>query len=257
METIISDLSTLSPSLEPPPRRRQWLRPVLLGCLAAAVVAASFFLFRTETGRQLVDLRQLEATGQDSRRWVVHHPFAAPLIFLTLYIACAILVLPVWWLQVLAGYAWGLVVGLSWSLAGHAAASVTVLYFSRWLGGEWVRTRAGRRMAKLQRLSERLGHRGLLVVVAARVCYVVPYGLSNYLFGLTNIRARDAALGSIIGGLPISAGYVAVGARPALLTDWRFWTAIGAINLLLLGPVGLRYFGGRLRRGRREEPAAG
>src|SRR5206468_9816968 len=105
-------------------------------------------------------------------------------------------------------------------------------------------------MAKWQRLSERLGHRGLLVVIAARVCYIVPYGLSNYLFGLTHIRARDAALGSIIGGLPISAGYVAVGARPVLLADWRFWTAVGGINLLLLGPVAVRYVVGRLRRRR-------
>jgi uncharacterized membrane protein YdjX (TVP38/TMEM64 family) len=212
------------------------------------MTAASYFLFRTETGRQLIDLRQLAATGQDARAWVAHHRFAAPFIFLTLYVACALLVLPVWWLQVLSGYAWGLGTGLAWSLAGHATASVTVLYFSRWLGGEWARTRAGHRMAKLQRLSQRLGHRGLLVVIAARVCYVVPYSLSNYLFGLTHIRARDAALGSLIGGLPISAGYVAVGARPALLTDWRFWAAVVGINLLLLGPVAVRFVVARMRR---------
>ena len=109
MATTLTDLPTISPALAPPPgRSRPWLRPVLLGGLIVAIAVASYFLFRTDAGRQLIDLRQLEATGQDARRWVAHHPFAAPFIFLTFYIACAMLVLPVWWLQILSGYAWGL-----------------------------------------------------------------------------------------------------------------------------------------------------
>jgi uncharacterized membrane protein YdjX (TVP38/TMEM64 family) len=110
-----------------------------------------------------------------------------------------------------------------------------------------VQAKAGHKMAKFKRISERMGNNGLLVVLAARLCYVVPYGLSNYLFGITKIRARDAALGTVLGSLPVVAGWVAIGASPGVLVDWRFWAAIVAINLLLLVPLAIRYFGQKKR----------
>jgi uncharacterized membrane protein YdjX (TVP38/TMEM64 family) len=219
---------------------RGLLRLILLVCLVCAIVAASVFLFSTEAGRGLVDREQLKGTGQEVRVWVANHPIAAPAIFLTLYVTCSILALPVWWLQILSGYAWGLYLGTAWSLAGHTCGSVVTLYFARWLGAAWVQAKAGKRMAKFRRLSEKMGHNGLLVVLAARLCHAVPYALSNYLFGITHIRARDVAVGTMIGGLPVVAGWVAIGASPGLLADWRFWAVIIGINVGLLVPLAIR-----------------
>jgi uncharacterized membrane protein YdjX (TVP38/TMEM64 family) len=227
---------------------RTLLRVILLGCLLCAIVLSSIGLFGTETGRNLRDVQQLRATGAGARAWVVAHPAASPALFLAVYIACAILALPVWWLQILSGYAWGLAGGIAWSLIGHTFGSVLTMYVVRWLGGEWFHTRASRKMARFRRIAEGLGHNGLLVVLAARVCYVVPYGLSNYLFALTRIRGRDAALGTLLGGLPVVAGWVAIGARPAVLVDWRFWAVVIGTNVVLLAPLAIRYFA-RRRRG--------
>jgi uncharacterized membrane protein YdjX (TVP38/TMEM64 family) len=220
-----------------------------VGCLLCAILLASVGLFGTETGRSLRDVQRLQATGADVRLWVAWHPAAAPAVFLTIYITCAILALPVWWLQILSGYAWGLAGGIALSLAGHICGSVVTMYVVRWLGGEWFHARASHKMARFRRITEGLGHNGLLVVLAARVCYVVPYGLSNYLFALTRIRGRDAALGTLLGGLPVVAGWVAIGARPAVLVDWRFWTVIVGTNVILLAPLAVRFFA-RKRRAR-------
>lgn len=224
---------------------RTLLRVILLGCLLCAILLASVWLFGTETGRNLRDVQQLRGTGADARRWVAAHPAAAPVLFLTVYIACAVLALPVWWLQILSGYAWGLAGGIAWSLGAHTCGSVVAMYFVRWLGGAWFHARANRKMARFRRIAEGLGHNGLLVVLAARVCYVVPYGLSNYLFALTRIRGRDAAIGTLLGGFPVVAGWVAIGARPAVLADWRFWAVIIGTNVVLLAPLAVRYFARR------------
>ena len=148
------------------PRPRVLPRVALLLCLVCAIVAASALLFGTDVGRRLVDRNQIAGVGEGVHRWVRHRPLAAPLTFVTLYVALSLLALPVWWLQVLAGYAFGLVVGVAWCLCGACCGSVSTLYFARWLGGEWIRAKAGGKMAKFNRLTEAVGHNGLLVVLA-------------------------------------------------------------------------------------------
>jgi uncharacterized membrane protein YdjX (TVP38/TMEM64 family) len=233
-------LDNVATAPDVPPRTL--VRVILLGCLLCAVLLASVWLFGTETGRNLRDVQQLRGTGADARSWVTAHPAAAPVLFLSVYVACAILALPVWWLQILSGYAWGLAGGIGWSLVAHTCGSVVAMYFVRWLGGAWFHARANRKMARFRRIAEGLGHNGLLVVLAARVCYIVPYGLSNYLFALTRIRGRDAAIGTLLGGFPVVAGWVAIGAWPAVLADWRFWAVIIGTNVVLLAPLAVRYW---------------
>jgi uncharacterized membrane protein YdjX (TVP38/TMEM64 family) len=70
---------------------------------------------------------------------------------------------------------------------------------------------------------------------------MLPFGLSNYLFGLTRITIMDVVLGTMGGGLPAVAFYVALGVGRHLLRDWRFWTTLGAVNIVLLVPLALRY----------------
>ncbi len=183
-------------------------------------------------------LRQL---GRAVQAWVADHRIVAPLLFLLAYVSCALLALPVWWLQVLAGFGFGLVMGIGWSLAGAVAGTVLAMSASRWLGAERMTRRAAGRLRTLRRLDRRLGRNGLLVVMAVRLCYVLPFGLSNYLFGITRMTVRDAALGSLLGGFPAIAVYVAIGVDPRLLTSPRFIVTVAGVNVLLLLPLALRY----------------
>ena len=164
-------------------------------------------------------------------------------MFVTAYVVCAILLLPVWWLQIISGFAFGIVAGLGSVMLGSTVGALATAVVSAWLGEDFVRSRVigdskgARRLNKAMAL---LGRNGLLVVFICRLSYPIPYGVSNYLFGLTGIKRRDIAIGTALGGLPVYAGWVAAGARPDWLSHWEFWAIVIGINLLVLTPLLLR-----------------
>ena len=205
---------------------------LLLGLMSLAIVAAYVF-FKTSFGEKLRDHKLVAA-------WVGSHRVIAPLMLAGVYFLFAVLMLPVWWLQVLAGYCFGLVMGALWCEVGAVAGAVMSLLLSRWLVGEWFHRRYESRMSKLHAFNEKLGHNGLLVVMGVRLCHMLPFGVSNYLFGLTRITIAEVGLGTLGGGLPAIAFCVAIGAghHPR---DWRVWTVLGAINLVMLIPLIMRY----------------
>ena len=45
-------------------------------------------------------------------------------------------------------------------------------------------------MVKLRKLDEKLDHNGLLVIMLARLMHVVPFGISNFMFGLIGISVE-------------------------------------------------------------------
>ena len=71
-----------------------------------------------------------------------------------------------------------------------------------------------------------------------RLCHILPFGVSNYLFGLTRITPANVFLGTLGGGTPAIGGYVLVGA--GLAKHWRPWAVLVAINVILLMPLAVR-----------------
>ena len=61
--------------------------------------------------------------GQDVREWVARHPIIAPTAYIAAYVVIGALGFPVWWLQVLGGYGFGLVFGVIWSMTGAFSSS--------------------------------------------------------------------------------------------------------------------------------------
>jgi uncharacterized membrane protein YdjX (TVP38/TMEM64 family) len=109
----------------------------------------------------------------------------------------------------------------------------------------------------MERVMAGVDRNGLLVVLICRLSYPVPYGVSNYLFGLTGIKLRDIAVGTALGGAPVYAGWVAAGARPDWIGRWEFWAVVVGANLLILGPLLIRSMRAAARRPRPEERRAG
>ncbi len=215
------------------------LRLLVLCLLLAAILTGVGLLIFTEQGRQLAS--NPHALGQDVHNWVARHPVIAPTVYIAAFVLIGILGLPVWWLQVLGGYGFGLLFGILWSLAGATISATATATFFRWLGGEWFHSKVEARIAKLRELDEKLGHNGFLVVMAVRLAHFLPFGLSNYAFGLIGISAINVAIGSLLGGIPSTTVYVSIGSHPHLIHDWRFLCALAVMNLILLGPLLLRY----------------
>jgi len=223
-------------------RAAKFARIGMLVLLVCAIAAAMWFFFGTERGSAVLhDPERRRQLGQHARQWVRHHRLIAPLAYVGIYVLLVLLLLPVWWVQILAGVAFGLLGGVLWSQAAATVAAVCIVYLSRWLAGEWFHNRVEAKLARLRDLDEKLGHNGFLVVMGVRLVHFMPFGASNYIFGITRIPVVDVALGTFLGGIPSTAFYLGLGAGYHPFRNPTFMGVLVGINLVLLVPVALRY----------------
>src|SRR5947209_6122826 len=137
-----------------PKRRRRWIRVVLIAVLFVLLCGAIYFLFFTAAGQELRGNRkQLEA---DVRALVHRHRLIAPAMYLSVYLLFAVLALPVWWLQLVAGMAFGLWLGTLWSVIGATAGAAITVVVSRWIAADWFHERIESRMDRLRKLDRTL-----------------------------------------------------------------------------------------------------
>lgn len=221
-------------------RRSGAVRWAVLALLIVVVALVVWFVFFTERGKHLRD--DPHQFRHDFRSWVDRHSIAAPAAFVIIYVAAGLCLLPVWWLQVLAGYVFGFWWGILWSMLGATTSSGTAALVSRVVVGEWFHSKVEAKRAKLREIDERLGHNGFLVVMATRLMHFVPFGPANYLFGLTRISLTDVLLGTLLGNIPAIAFYAAMGSGMHPWNNWRFMAALAAVNVVLLVPVAIRYW---------------
>lgn len=222
---------------------RRRVRLVVLAILLTGAVLASIWLVGTEDGRRYLDRAYLAQVGEQARGWMQRNPALTLGSFVLAYCVCAVFLLPVWWIQMLSGFALGIWGGVGWIMVCSTAGALLTAQVSRWLGEEWVRERIvghGKIARRMRRVAELAGRNGLLLVLISRLSYPVPYGVSNYLFGLLNLRRSHIAIGTALGGTPVYAGWVAAGARPDWLGRWEFWVVTIGVNLALLVPLLVR-----------------
>jgi len=237
-----SHLPAATPLVDPsavPKRQRRWIRLVLIALLAVLLCCAVYFLFFTAPGQELRGNRkQLEA---DVRALVRRHRLIAPALYLSAYLLFAVLALPVWWLQLVAGMAFGLWLGTLWSVIGATVGAAITVVVSRWIAADWFHERVESRMDRLRKLDRTLGHNGLLVVMTVRLVHLLPFGLCNYALGLVQVRLTEVIIGTFLGSIPVVAFSVGEGAGMHPWRNWKFMTVLVALNVLMLLPLGARY----------------
>lgn len=215
------------------------IRLIALGLLIVAIIAAASSLFFTERGQWI--RQHPHDAGKAFQHWVEGHRTIAPLTYIGLFVLFAVLMLPVWWLQILAGYGFGIFLGVVWTEIGATLGAVTAMLISRWIAYDWFHRRVESRLVKLRELDEKMGHNGFLVVIAIRLMHFMPVGISNYVFGLTTITPADVVVGTLLGGLPVVAWWVAIGAGLHPWENAEFIAVILLMHVILLVPLVMRY----------------
>ena len=173
--------------------------------------------------------------------WIQQRPLA-PFWVVAVYTAGSALAIPVTLMVIATVLVFGTWLGLAYALAGACVSAVALFAVGRWMGRDAVRRLAG---GLLNRISRKLADNGLLTVITFRIVPVAPFAVINLIAGVSAIRWRDFALGTLIGLLP---GVTAI----ALLADRAAASLrqpdIGQFSLLLTAVllVGLGLFG--LRR---------
>ncbi|HWB53860.1 MAG TPA: VTT domain-containing protein [Tepidisphaeraceae bacterium] len=214
-------------------------RPLALIVLLLLIAAGLGVLFGTHSGRVL--LHHPHRFSDKAHEIVTNHPILSPVVFIASYAVMASLILPMWWLDILAGVAFGILGGIGCcEFAGMLGAAGGTL-ISRWLASDWYSKRIEQRIKTLRKLDKKLDHNGLLVVMVVRLCHVTPFGASNYVFGIIGISLPDVLVGTVLGALPSNTISVTLGAEPHLVTTSTFIALLVVMHVLLLIPLGLRY----------------
>jgi uncharacterized membrane protein YdjX (TVP38/TMEM64 family) len=130
-----------------------------------------------------------------------------------------------------AGLMFGTAVGTPLALAGVTGAALAQMFVSR-------RLAAGHHGSlmpeRLRRAEDFLTRHGTVAVMESRIVPLLPYGVINFSAGLTTLRFREMALGTVAGASPKVFAYTALGGSLTNLGSPEGFVAIALLVALAL-----------------------
>jgi len=160
----------------------------------------------------------LLAVYHDPEQWlitnvenIVDQPLTLILIITAITIVFALTGLPVLYMSVALGYAFGFWKGLGLAWIINLVAVMTTFISVRYLFSDYFRKLAERKKI-IERLNKGLDNYGPWYVAIARSIYIIPTNIINYGFALTSIKGRAFLAGTAIGLIPESLINVTAGA---------------------------------------------
>lgn len=182
----------------PTHRRGARFRLLLLAILLVLVIGA-------------VRLLPLAPVFQKFERWMAALGAFAGVVYGIVYVLATLALVPGLMLTLGAGFLFGLGGGsLVVSLASTTAAALAFL-IARSAGRERL-TRFTRGKERFEAIDRAIGAGGWRMVVLLRLSPLVPFSISNYLYGLTPIRFWPYVAASWASMLPATVLYVSLGA---------------------------------------------
>lgn len=145
---------------------------------AFAVIAVSLLL--------VLRLLPMNEPVEAAQAWIRGLGWWGPVAFVLVYLACALVLLPCWMLTVVAGAVYGVLAGGALALFAATLAAAISFVLARHL----LRDRIVHRVAdspRFQALDAAITEGGWKVVALVRLAPVFPFGVQNYLYGLTGI----------------------------------------------------------------------
>jgi len=172
--------------------------------LAAAAVAAAALI---AAGRGLPFGDWLADFGG----WIAGLGALGVALYAAAHVGVTLLMLPAVLMTIGAGFLFGLVPGTAIALAGATAGSAASFLVARHLARDRV-ARAASRDPRFAALDAAIGEKGWRIVFLLRMSAVVPFVLSNYVYGLTAIRFWPYVAASATGMIPLTFLYAGLGA---------------------------------------------
>lgn len=143
--------------------------------------------------------------------WVEDHGALGVGLFAATYVLATLLFVPTWIFTLVAGAIFGVAWGFALVIC-TAVASATIGFL---LARHVLRERARRRFAHhqvLDAVDKAVRKEGWKVVVLLRLSPLVPFGLQNYFFGVSSVKASHFIVATAVGIMPATLVYLVLGA---------------------------------------------
>ncbi|HLN81351.1 MAG TPA: TVP38/TMEM64 family protein [Thermoanaerobaculia bacterium] len=137
-------------------------------------------------------------------------PFAM-IGFAALYILDALILGPAWLFALVAGLAFGLAKGILLVWASATTAAVAGFLISRYFARHRIEKLA-KKNEKYEAVDRAIKRHGWKVILLLRASPLLPYTVSNYIYGLTAVDFLHYLLATAVGLVPMVAVYVSIGA---------------------------------------------
>lgn len=139
------------------------------------------------------------------------HPFAPAIaVFGTALLTTALV--PRTLLAGVGGVLFGFAGGVLYILAGVTLGALIAHTIGRYLGRDFM---ARHLRGRLLAVEQSVANRGVLAVVISRMIPFVPFCVANYVFGTTRVRRIPFITGTVLGALPATIAYAALGSATA------------------------------------------
>ena len=166
--------------------------------------------------------------------WVGQMGTAGILIFIAVYAVVTVLLAPGAILTIGTGFAFGLWKGFLAVSAGSTLGAALAFLVARFIARDRVEAIA-KGNEKFRNIDNAIGQQGAKLVFLLRLSPVIPFNLSNYLYGLTGVKFWPYVLASWLGMMPGTLLYVYIGTAgkaavsaaaggEAMKHGWQYWT---------------------------------
>lgn len=171
--------------------------------LVAAVVVASLIWLRSH----------LPIAGwlESFNVWVAGLGPKGMIVYVAAYVLATVLFVPGSIITLAAGFLFGVVRGTILVSIGSTTSAALAFLVSRYFAREWVAKRASENKSFVA-IDRAIVRQGWKIVGLLRLSPVIPFNLSNYLYGLTAVQFLPYVIASWIGMLPGTILYVYLGA---------------------------------------------
>jgi uncharacterized membrane protein YdjX (TVP38/TMEM64 family) len=163
----------------------------------------------------------ISATGRHDAlaavAWLRVAGVAGVVIFAALYVVSVLAFVPAVWLAAMAGYLYGVRLGLAISVPATLAGAVLAFVLGRSIARDAVRAFAARR-PRLRAFDDALADGGYRLVVLLRLC--MPHNLLNYGLAASRVSLGSFTLGTAIGGWPLTVLFCLGARSPPAPRSW-------------------------------------
>ena len=191
---------------------------------ATIIAIALFCIIATAIGIYLlggINQKELQLWLQKMGIW-------APILYILIYSIATICILPSTPLNLTGGAIFGSVWGTVWTSIAAILAAMLSFGFSRTIGRNLVKKRLA---GKWQSLDREMHQGGFFYMFAIRLLPLIPYGLVNFVAGLTSIKFRDYFFGTLLGTVPGILPFVMMGAGLTALKQGDVFPLLIALAL--------------------------